>query len=496
MAGKENIKVLPHIRLTKEWIERWLPILNEREIKAYLKLATHYNVKHKKSFPGGQEISRSIGSEDVKIAYRAVKGLEEKGLIEVVKNKRRRGWANNEYRLLCVDEDGYHRAEKCQFTLKEALEEYEERINFLELVHNQHHRTEEDVLKIIGEKYPDFLKAWEKIKEDSKNPVLELDLMGYLLFSLGDKYPQLRENYPHKFDEVMGKHFQKMHDKEEAIKKELEANWERAKKDLEYCVNFIDTRPEAIKFLKNNPSSKWKELLVEKYPEVVDITMGNYGIFKELADRYELAPFEVHEIFSELILSKGKVGVVCDLDGYVSKLKLPETIGLSEEEERLLDLVVEDEYIKNLQTGRKELLRKGFTAQERKNYRRTLEKIKAAKKKYVDYILNKTTEELADLYLQGKIRKDGGDAYIPPKRYWKDTGEEEKMLVYEEGAEPEKWDLEGLLRQITYEINEHTAYYRGEDPENSLVQVSPVKLGKVKERFERHLKELKEEDGR
>lgn len=483
MTNEKNTKVLPHIRLTKKWIEKSLPFLNERELKVYLKLAVHYNVKSKKSFPGGQEISRSIGSEDKKIAYRAIKKLEEKGLIEVIKRGSKAGWPHNEYRLLHVDEDGYHRAERCQFTLKEALRDYRERISYTTSMPSQKYETEEDFLKAIGRKYPDFPKDWRRIKDSyptsPKNPIEDIlyDLIGYLVISHKHKYQDIWENYPHKFHQIMPEWFRTMRDKEEAIKKDLKTNEKRAEEDITYCTHFLDRHPEIRKMMKSNPRSKWKRLLSEKYPEAVDIMDFNYGVLRELADKHGTEPRQVYRIFTELTLSKGFVGVIFDIDGYVSDLELPTTTGLSEQEERLLNLPLENEYVKDPITGKKELIERGFTPQERRNYKETLERIKAAKEKYVDYIINRATEELADLCFKGYVRKD--------------VGKGEKAEVREKGVKPEKLDLEGLLQRITYKINKYTASYRGEGFGDSLVKIPSVDVMKVKKMFEEHLKELK-----
>lgn len=474
--------VLPHIRLTKEWIERFLPLLRGREFKTYIKLACHYNVQKGDSFPSGHTIAQAIGCREVKTVYRAIRGLEEKGLIEVVKNKKGKGWANNVYHLLYVDDNGYHRAEKSQLSLREALKQWKEGLLFSYELFYYQYKGEEQVLQMIKERYPDFRLKEGGVMSRTRNQSKDLaeatcyDFCPYFISYWFDRrYSQLRDSYPKEFntDSV----FREIEEKEEAITRSLEGRLYEAQKDLEHCIFFIDAHPEVKSLLLGVSSSKRKELLVQRHPEILEIVHYNHGIFKELGQKHGFSPLHVHQVFVSLMLSRGSVGFISDLTGYICDIELGEPPGLLEEEGRLLSLEEED-----------------FTESEKRDYEGTCRKIKTITERCLEYLVDRAGEELARAYLEGQVRKYSQGIYIPPKTYAKKTIQGEE-LVYEEGVEPEKWGLEALLQRLAYKINDHIAEYRGESPDSTLVTVAPVELKRIKESFDKHLKMLKAESG-
>lgn len=481
MPHKNGNRVLSHIRLSKEWVDKFLPLLRGREFKTYIKLAYHYNVQKRNSFPSGHTIAQAIGCRNIKTVYRAIRGLEKKGLVEVIKNKKGAGWTNNVYHLLHVDSNGYHRAQKSQPSLREAVKDWKEGLLFFYELPNYKYKGEEHLLQMIKERYPDFrLKDMEVVsrtRNQSKDAAEAICYDFLLCFVAGwfdRRYHQLRVSYPNEFD--VASVFREIEEKEEAIAKSLEARLDEAQKDSEYCLSYTYAHPQVKSPLLGVSSLKRTELLVPSHPEILEIRHCNHGIFKELGEKYGVSPLHIRQVFVSLMLSRGSVGFILDETGYTCDIELGEITGLLEEEGRLLSLKEED-----------------FTEPEKRDYEGTCRKIKTITERCLEYLVDRAGEELARAYLGGQVRKYSEGIYIPPKTYTKKTIQGEE-LVYEEGIDPEKWGLETLLQHLVYKINEHIAEYRGESPDSTLATVTPVDLKRIKESFDKHQEMLKAEE--
>lgn len=524
---KETKNKIPFVLITQDWLDRWLPVLKETELKAYLRLAYHYNLKNKLSFPGQQTIAAAIGVKSHRPVASALARLEDLALIEALKKspqKGMKGWPSNQYRMLHVDENGYHRAERQQSSLKDAISEKRAFLEFatsLPFKYNSH----EERLGVAFEKYPEFKVAYYATGSDKDEDFdLTIALIGFFTFRFREKYSDLAQ-FDSQLRRLTSEAFSRLSEHEQMVKENLLAEWERAKKDYAYCGDYIANHYpkyfEALKVIsiakgKNSEEYKHKyHELVEKHPEVKEIShYCNYGIFRELAEKHGISSRLVINIVEEISLNtKCEIGFKFDHENYVHKVVLPnETVFLTDEEKRLVLLEFEHDDYRDPDTGESCVLSEGFTPAERRDFKGTLEKIRAAKLKALDILVENVTGALADARVQGLVRENAGGEYRPDFRFRRFKEDGSHTCKSEPGYHPPKMDLKDLLRHITHEINQHTEHMReydclreselpkyretepsermGKPRENALVPIPPVTLEQVRTKFEENKVEL------
>ena len=457
----------------------------------------------------------------------ALTKLEELGLIEALKKppqKGMKGWPSNQYRMLHVDENGYHRAERQQSSLNDAISGKKAFLEFatsLPFKYNSH----EERLGAVFEKYPEFKVAYSSAGSDKDEDYdLTMDLIVFFTLGFREKYSDLAQ-FDSQLKRLTSEAFSRLSEHEEMVRENLLAEWERAKKDYAYCGDYIENHYpkhfEALKVIsiakgKNSEEYKHKyHELVEKHPEVKEISLYfNYGIFRELGEKNGISSRSVVHVFHEISLNaKCEIGFKFDYENYVHKVVLPnETVFLTDEEKRLVLLEFERDDYRDPNTGEICVLSEGFTPAERRDFKGTLEKIRAAKLKALDTLVENVTGALADAYLQGLVRENGGGEYRPDLRYRRLKEDGSHTCKIEPGYYPPKMDLKDLLRHNTYEINHRTEHmreydclreselpkYRENEPpellgkpcENALVPISPVTLEQVRTKFEENKVEL------
>jgi hypothetical protein len=509
MTNDKNTKI-PFVLITQEWLDAWLPVLKGTELKAYLRLAYHYNREKKISFPGQQTIAKAIGLKSYKPVMSALTKLEELGLMEALKKppqKGMKGWPSNQYRMLHVDEDGYHRAERQQSSLKEAMEEDRAFLEFATDLLYKYNSFEEE-RDAVFEKYPWFKEIfYAKKLDECEHLNVGIFLSMYHWEAFTEKYSDLASFHEY-FLDLLRDSFLKQRELERAVKEDILANWERVKEDYDYCGNYISDRyPKYFESLRNLEMTKGRHTeeyrakaseLLENHPDVVEISQYyNYGIFKELSEKHGVCSRAVEELFIQALREdKGEIGFKHDFENYLHEVVLPyENVFLTEEETRFAYLEADE-----------------ITDDERRDLKGTLEKVKAARLKALDTLVKKTTYALASAYLNGQVRKNGGGEYTPEIRYYNKTEDGGYILESHGGHHPAKMDLGDLLSHITYEINRHTHYlmeyddiyehelatYRqtvqseviGKPNENALVSIPPVTLEQMRARFEEKKAEL------
>lgn len=165
--SSNNYDVPPHIRLTKDWLDKWLPVLNDRELKTYLRIASHYNQRTKISFPSQKHIALSIGKASEKTANQAISKLEEHGLIDIYKRKVHSGFIPNVYRMPFVNEKGYHMSTRQQQTISNSYKELDEFYKINEY-YFENYPTCREFLYAVKRKYPEFTDYIESTKCDLK----------------------------------------------------------------------------------------------------------------------------------------------------------------------------------------------------------------------------------------------------------------------------------------------------------------------------------------
>ncbi|MBA7496697.1 hypothetical protein ES702_07306 [subsurface metagenome] len=503
MSEENNNEKTPFVIITNEWIDKWLSYLNETELKVYMRLAYHYNRKNRIAFPGQQTIRENIGIQSNKPVINALSKLEELGLIETLKKppgRSRKGWPSNQYRMLHVDDNGYHRVERQQSSLKEAIAEQKAQGEFIADM-TYKYNDDNDALPEAFKRFPDFKEAYYSRGWDKEEGIWLFEALSiFLITSFRDKYEDL-EPFRNYIDSIA--HFQEKwavwQERLETVKKDMKAQWDRAMEDYVYCCEYVaNNYPEYIPVLKESIELKSKRVkgwnegfkkVVEKHPDIEEITLFfNYGIFKELAEKHSMATREIGRLAGRIGLEDdGMVGLAFDMDGYVNKVYLPDEETLvTEEENRLLELEPEDGVYKDEETGEIVVMSKGFTKAEKRDFKGTLKKIEKAKRKVVDALVEGVARVLAEVYVDGKVRETEG-GYRPIKRYWKDAGDGYRTQETEWGYHPANMGLDDLLKHATDAVNDHTNYIRGErdaHEDDPLVSIPPVTLEEVRAKFE------------
>jgi len=518
MTEKKKAQKIPFVLITNEWIDRWLPVLNGTELKVYLKLAYHYNHEKSLSFPGQKLIGDVIGVKSRKPVINAVKKLEDLGLIETIKKFSSKGWPSNQYRLLHVDKDGYHRSERQQPSLNEALDEWKEFRTFLFDISNKDYETKDGMIKEIETKYPEYIDAIEGLRNDADfRPPENLTQLWADLgvwFEAGyfrRKYKDIMDLVNPKRMKLNREFMKQEHDRWDELLKVVEDNLEKITEDIQYCMKRYTER---LKTLRDMPQTTEVEIKAkekfdrETFKESIELKRMNYGIVAKLATKYGFTTYDIYKAWEEYNEKHGVVGFGHDFDGYIESVSLPDyESALTEEELRFIHLPVEDKIYTDNITGKKEVYAKGFTPAEKRDFKGTLEKIKKAKLKAVNYLVERATTELAKVYLEGRVREIEGGKYKPDIWYWKALGDGSYSREIKRGYHPGEMGLEDLLRYVTHEINDQTQTMReyedikdegvkidGETGiwqnidkprEDALVPIPPVTLEQVKAIFEK-----------
>ena len=187
--------------------------------------------------------------------------------------------------------------------------------------------------------------------------------------------------------------------------------------DIQYCIN---RSTELFKTLRDMPQNTEIEIKAkdkfnrETFRKSSELIRWNYGIVADLATKYGFRTYDIYRVWEEYNEKQGVVGFSQDFDGYIESVSLPDyKSALTEEESRLIDLPVQDETGTDDITGKKKIYAKGFTPAERRDFKGTLEKIKEAKSKAVNYLIERATTELAKVYLKGMVRESGGVPFKP-----------------------------------------------------------------------------------
>ncbi len=507
---------VPFVIISQEWIDRWLPILTDTELKVYLRLAYHYNHKTRLSFPGQQRIKDAIGISSRAPISKALNKLDELDLIEIMKKpsvKGMKGWPSNKYRMLHVDEKGYHRVERQQSSYKEATEEYKACTEFLAGLHYRYN-NEIDALPDAFRLFPDFEKACKEHEWDKKEGFWLFEALGiFLITNIGPKYPDIESGLREIGFSISRESFREWSRKEDAIKKDMKAQWDRVTEDYGYCRDYIENVypeyihiVEEVRRLKAEGENNWDKGfrgLMEKHPDIQDIYYRfNYGVFQELAGKHGVVTGIFRRLFEEISRNeKGELGLEFDFDGYVNRIRLPdiETL-ITEEEQRLIDLEVEESAYVDEDTGEKVVLTPGFTKAEKRDFQETLKKVKAAKTTAVEALVDGAIEILVGRFLAGQVRIEGSGTYKPDEHFWNKQDDGSYISDINRGYHPYKMGLNDLLRQLTHEINSDTDYIRGDTElrlisfdQEPLVKIPRVTDEEVKAKFEEKKDELQAE---
>lgn len=352
-AGPLGARAPADVLLSADWVERWVAALAPGELRLYLHLA---RVAGTRTWHDPAAIAAALGGGTTGDGIeRDLASLERKGLIEVV-----RGRGAHHYHLLCRGKDRIHRAEAIRPSIKEALEFHSCMME--ELLEIASGDDSEEARGRIFERYPPLRDeyAFQAENRDSGmrrwEPWMELSL--YLMNRFEERYGDLKAEHAEVF-------------------KEVSANLLRLKLEMldKLTREVLDRRGEVFP----EGGQGWIGGIAES-------AFVALPLVREVSKRYHVGAEQIYLNAIEALQAEGLCVVEIDARGRATDLVLPSTTGLSEAEERLVFLHVEE-----------------MTAQEVERYEETLARIRAAKEKYRRYLLRRGVEALADLARRDRV---------------------------------------------------------------------------------------------
>lgn len=337
------------VKLAGDWAERWLGELDERELKTYLSLAHHTNLR---SYHEPGELASLLG--DAKSAEQIIGRLEKRGLLEVIREN-----GKLHYHFPHKDTEGFHRAGRVRPSIAEALA-FQRRLTE-ELVE----LTEQDETPALREKifrkYPDLRGEYElwRTTADPDAPAwrLWMEVSRYLIREFEARFGSLKEDH--------GVVFKKS-----------------AEVVLQHHLDVVDgvTREIASKIDRLFPkvTSKWAIAPSEE-------AFVKNALVKRLASRFGVGTEQIFANVLEALTAKGLTIVATDDSKHFESLLLPTTTGLTKSEERVLFLRPDER-----SAG--------------KDGPRTRERVQRARNRYANHLIRCALETLLDFFRQDKVK--------------------------------------------------------------------------------------------
>jgi DNA-binding transcriptional ArsR family regulator len=352
LPAKESPRRPSDVLLGAGWIERWLPELGPEELRAYLHLARAASIR---TYHDPAELRGIFGDLPDPEIERRLDALERKGLIEVVK---RRGKLHFHFR--CRGQDGLHRAEPVRPSIKEALEAHKAMME--ELVAAASLDETEELRRRFFAKYPALKDEFELAREtrDPDMPPwrLWIELSLYLMNRFEEKYGDLKAEHGEVFKDVSA----------QILRLKLEMLDRLTRDILERREDFFPARGPG-----------WTAGLAES-------AFVALPLVRELSRKYRVGAEQIYLNTIEALQAEGLCVVELDAQGRATDLILPSTTGLTDEEERLVFLHVEE-----------------MTRQEIERFDETLDRIRAAKARYARHLLSSAVDVVIDLARKDRI---------------------------------------------------------------------------------------------
>lgn len=374
----ESDRAPADVNLGADWLERWLPELSPAELRFYLHLAREAPTRtyHDPADLAARAEGGAAGVE------RLLEGLERKGLIEVV---RRRG--KHHYHFLCRGAGGVHRSDPVRPSIKEAIQFHQDMM--AELLAAASCDDTEELRARIFEKYPTLRDEYHFSldNDDGGQPEWKLwmELSLHLMNRFEERYGGLKAEHADVFKEVSAG----------LLRLQLEMVDKLTGEVLARRDEILPSRGEG-----------W----VAGVPESAFVALP---LIRELSGKYRVGAEQIYLNAIEALQAEGLCIVELDARGRATDLVLPSTTGLTDEEERLTFLHVEE-----------------MTTQEIERFEQTLKKIRAAKEKYSRYLLRRGVETLVDL-----VRRDRAADIDALMQTVADRANEALDLVREEGED-------------------------------------------------------------
>ncbi len=340
------------VKLGGDWLDFWLPKLDELQLKIYLEVAHFTNSKTYHSMSEFTKIFPERTKTQIRQTLRTLEGL---GLIEVVRKD-----GMHHYHLLHVDDDNFHRARVCKPSVHEALKELEQMLGELEEVSRAD--DTEALRQRIFAKYPALQEEWKLHqrgpRENKPGWRLWMELAIHLQNHFDQNYGKLREMHSEIFKDISAKFVQLNLSLVDQI-----------------TTDILTHRPEYFRYV----SDTW----VATETEAVFVQKENV---RALADKYQVGSEMIFLNLLEALEDEGTTVLELDAKGRVKHLLLPSTTGLDEGDERMLFLRPDE-----------------FNAEEMDDLEETYQRIRRVQESYVEHLVGSGVLTLVEADSMGLI---------------------------------------------------------------------------------------------
>lgn len=335
------------VKLGGDWLDRWLMELEQTELRTYLQLAHYYNTR---TYHDTEALARILPGKD---GLRAMERLEKRGLLEVIRKEGR-----SHFHFPHRDPEGFHRADRARPSLADALAFQERMTEELMALTGQDETPE--LREKVFRQYPQLREEYELYESAADEAAprwrLWMEVSRLLIREFEQRYGSLREDHGELFKEVSAKVLRHHLDVIDGVVREV--------------LERIDTLfPEV--------QGPWAIA-----PEEEDFIALPF--IRRLAQRYSIGPEQILLNAIEALGQQGKVVLSLDDQGHLSSMILPSDTGLTKSEERVLFLKPEE--------------------RKQTDSPRNQERVRRARNKYANYLIDRAVSVLADFVAVGRVR--------------------------------------------------------------------------------------------
>jgi len=339
------------VKIAGDWLEKWLPTLDESELKAYLEIAHFYNVR---TYHDANELDTIFGKGKKAKAEEVLGRLEKRGLLEVIRHE-----GKLHYHFPHRDTEGFHRGPSARPSIAEALAFQQRMTEELSDLSSQDETS--DLRRTYFKKYPpleDEYKLFEKTA-DPYAPAwrLWMEVSRHLIQEFERRFGSLKEDHGEVFRASAAQVLRHHLDVVDGVTKEVVRQVQKVFK---------------------NANDRWAVAPTEE-------EFTSHPLVKRLSQRFNVGATEIFANVLEALGHWGLTVVSVDEDGYFASCVLPSTTGLTKSEARVLFLRPEER-----EAG--------------EDSPRTRERVRRARNKYANHLIRCGVETLLDFFHEDKVR--------------------------------------------------------------------------------------------
>lgn len=339
------------VKIAGDWLQRWLPELDEIELKSYLEIAHFYNVS---TYHSANELTTIFGKGKKAKIDEVIGRLEKRGLLEVIRHE-----GKLHYHFPHRDTDGFHRADRARPSIAEALA-FQQRMTD-ELCELTSKDETDELREEFFKKYPAIKEEFELFEKaaDPDAPAwrLWMEVSRYLIHEFESRFGSLKEDHGEVFKASAAQVLRHHLDVVDGVTKEV---------------------VRQVGKIFKTANDRWAVAPTEH-------EFTHHPIVKRLSTRFNVGATEIFANALEALAHWGLTVVEVDEEGYFLTAILPSTTGLTKSEARVLFLRPEER-----DSG--------------EDSPRTRERVRRARNKYANHLIRCGIETLLEFFKEDKVR--------------------------------------------------------------------------------------------